>query len=82
MDAAVAEAMTASAPVPGAAVFLPDGQEFGDLLLRAVRDALPRGAGVSVSPRGGRPWLKATRACDTAEILNAALAAIGRPTLS
>jgi len=63
-------------------VFLPDGQEFDDLLRGAVRDALPRGAGASLSPHGGRPWLKVTGPCDTAEILNAALAALGRPTLS
>jgi hypothetical protein len=82
MDTAVVEAMTASAPVPDDAVFLPDGQEFDDLLHRAIRDALPRGAGLSVSSRGDRPWLKVSGSYDTAEILNAALTALGRPTLS
>ena len=57
-------------------------RNFDDLLLRAFRDALPRGAGLSVSPRSDRPWLKAIGPCDTAEILNAVLAALGRPTLS
>jgi hypothetical protein len=33
----------------------------------------------SASPRSDRPWLKVTGPCDTAEILNAALAALGRP---
>jgi hypothetical protein len=82
VDAAVVEAMTAPARVPDGAVFLPDGQEFDDLLHRAVRDALPRGTGLSVSPHGGRPWLKVGGSYDTAEILNAALVALGRPTLS
>ena len=82
VDAAMVKAMTAAAPVPDDAVFLPDGQEFDDLLQRALRDAVPRGAGLSVYPHGDRPWLKATGPYDTAEILNAALAALGRPTLS
>ena len=78
VDTAVVEAMTVPAPVPDGAVFLPDGQEFDDLLYRAVRDALPRGTGLSVSPHGDRPWLKVPGPYDTAEILNAALAALGR----
>lgn len=82
VDVAVTEAMSAPAPVPDDAVFLPDGLEFDDLLHRAIRDALPRGAGLSVSSRGDRPWLKVTGPCDTADILNTALAALGRPTLS
>lgn len=81
-DTAVVEAMTASAPVPDDAVFLPDGQEFDDLLYRALRDAVPRGAGLSMNPYGDRPWVKVNGPYDTAEILNAALAAIGRPTPS
>ena len=77
VDAAVVEAMTAPATVPDGAAFLPDGQEFDDLLYAAVRDALPRGTGLSVSP-----WLKVPGPYNTAEILNAALTALGRPTLS
>lgn len=82
VDTAVVEAMTAPTPVPDGAVFLPDGQEFDDLLVRALRDAVPRGAGLSVYPIGDRPWLKVNGPYDTVEILNAALAALGRPTLS
>jgi hypothetical protein len=82
VEAAVVGAMTASAHVPDGAVFLPDGQECDDLLYGAVRDALPRGAGLSISPRGERPWLKVAGPYDTAEILNAALEALGRPTLT
>jgi hypothetical protein len=82
MDAAVVEAMTAPAPVPDDAVFLPDGQEFDDLLQRALRDAAPRGAGLAMYPYGDRPWLKVNGPYDTTEILNAALTALGRPTLS
>jgi hypothetical protein len=82
VDLAVAEAMIAPAPVPDDAVFLPDGQEFDDLLHTALRNALPRGAGLSISARGDRPWLRVTGPCDAAEILNTALAALGRPTLS
>jgi hypothetical protein len=81
LGTAVVEAMTAPVIVPDDAVFLPDGQEFDDLLHRALRDALPHGAGLSIYPHGDRPWLKATGPCDTAEILNAALATLGRPTL-
>jgi len=82
VDAAAAEAMTAPAPAPDDAVFLPDGQEFDDLLQRTLRDAVPRGAGLSMYPHGDRPWLTVTGPYDTAEILNTALAALGRPTLS
>jgi hypothetical protein len=39
---------------------------------------LPGGTGLSVSPHGDRPWLKVPGPYDTAEILNAALAALGR----
>jgi hypothetical protein len=68
-------------PAPDDAVFLPDGQEFDDALHRAVRDALPHGTGISIW-RGDRPWLRvSTGPCDAAEILNTALAALGRPTL-
>jgi hypothetical protein len=45
VDAATVEAVTAPAPVPDDTVFLPDGQEFDGLLQRALRDAVPRGAG-------------------------------------
>jgi hypothetical protein len=82
LDAAVVGAMTAPTPIPDDAVFLPGGQEFDDLLKRALRDAVPRGAGLSIYPHGDRPWLKVNGPYDTTEILNAALAAIGRPTLS
>jgi hypothetical protein len=82
MDAAIVDAMTSPTPVPDDAVFLPDGQEFDDLLQRALRDAVPGGAGLSVYPHGDRPWLKVNGPYDTTEILNAALAALGRPTLS
>jgi hypothetical protein len=58
VDTAVVEAMTALTPIPDDAVFLPDGQEFDDLLHRALRNAVPRGAGLSVYPHGDRPWLK------------------------
>jgi Clp amino terminal domain, pathogenicity island component len=81
-DTAVVEAMTAPAPVPDDVVFLPDGQEFDDLLRRALRDAVPRGTGLSMYPYGDRPWVKVNGPYDTAEILNEALAALGRPTLS
>jgi Clp amino terminal domain, pathogenicity island component len=82
VDAAVVGAMTAADPVPQDAVFLPDGQEFDDSLKRALRGAVPRGAGLSMNPYGDRPWLKVSGPYDTTEILNAALAALGRPTLS
>jgi hypothetical protein len=78
LDAAAVEAMTAPTTVPDGAVFLPDGQEFDLLLQKALRDAVPRGTGLSMSPYGDRPWLKVSGPYDTAEFLNAALEALGR----
>lgn len=82
LDSAVVEAMTVRAAVPDGAVFLPDGQEFDDVLHNAIRDTLPRGTGLVVNPHGNRPWLRVPGPYDTAEILNTALTALGRPTLS
>lgn len=79
---AIADAMTTPAPIPQGAVFLPDGQEFDAPLHKAIRDTLPPGTGISLSSRGEQPWLKVNGPYDTAEILNSALMAIGRPTLS
>lgn len=81
LEAAALEAMTAPTSVPEGAVFLPDGQEFDILLQRALRDSVPRGAGLTMDPNADRPWLELNGPYDTAEFLNAALAALGRPPL-
>jgi hypothetical protein len=82
LDATVVSAMITPEPVPDDAVFLPAGVEFDDALKRSLRDSMPRGTGLTMYPLGDRPWIKVNGPYDAGELLNAALAALGRPTLS
>jgi len=61
-------------------VFLPDGQELDDALRGALFDSLPDGATISFNWENGRPWVRVTGAAgETRDVLNAALARLGRP---
>jgi hypothetical protein len=87
LDAAVVAAMNAPI-VPGKnAVLLPVGQQFDGPLSRAVHDALPEGTTFGFNGANGRTWIdvygpggslgpEANR-----EVLNTALASLGRPTV-
>src|SRR5262249_5438613 len=88
-EAAVPEARDAppGGPPRGAGV-RPAGQERDGAVRRAVLDALPEGTTVGVSSDGeGRTWMHVIGPGDsrdpglTREVLNTALASLGRPVL-
>jgi Clp amino terminal domain, pathogenicity island component len=62
-------------------VFLPDGQELDDALRTALFDSLPDRASIGFNWENGRPWVHVTGAGETRDVLNAALARLGRPGL-
>lgn len=87
-EAAVLEAKNAPAGGPPEdAVFLPEDQEMDGPLRRAVADALPDGTTFSFSgDEVDRTWVRVIGRGDssdpavTREVLNTALASLGRPT--
>jgi len=89
VEAAVLEARNAPpGGPPGDAVFLPAGQELDGPLRRAIVDALPEGTTFGFSSDGeGRTWMHVIGPGDsrdpelTREVLNTALASLGRPVL-
>jgi hypothetical protein len=88
IEAAVLAAKNAPPPGPPAdAIFLPDGMELDRPLRRALADALPEETTWGYSTYDGRKWIhifgpsEATDDALTHEVLNQALAAIGRPPL-
>jgi hypothetical protein len=89
VEAAVLEAKNAPAGgPPGDAVFLPEGQELDGPLRRAIIDALPEGTTFGFSSDGeDRTWMHVIGPGDgrdpglTREVLNTALASLGRPML-
>ncbi len=90
VEAAVLEAKNAPAGgPPEGAVFLPEGQEMDGPLRRAVADALAEGTtfGFSIG-EAGRTWMHVIGPGDssdpgvTREVLNTALASLGRRMLS
>jgi hypothetical protein len=89
LEAAVLEALNAPAgQAPEDAVILPEGQELDSPLRRAIADALPDGTtlGFNIS-EDERTWLSVIGSggsCGpgvTREVLNTALASLGRPAL-
>ncbi len=69
-------------PDPGAGrVFLPDGLELDRALAEAIAAGLPEGATFGVNWENGRQWVRVIGPGDTREVLNAALASLGRPGL-
>ena len=88
LEAAVMEAKNAPAGgPPDDAVFLPEGQELDGPLRRTVADALPDGLTFSFSgDEHDRTWIRVIGPGDSSdpavssEVLNTALASLGRPT--
>ncbi len=89
IEAAVLEALNApAAGPPEDAVFLPEGQELDSPLRRALADALPDGTTFGFSSsEDERTWLHvigpggSLGPTVTREVLNTALASLGRPPL-
>jgi len=89
VEAAVLEAKNAPAGgPPEGAVFLPEGQEMDGPLRRAIVDALPEGTTFGFNGDADEPtWMQVIGPGDssdpglTREVLNTALASLGRPTL-
>jgi len=89
VEAAVLEAKNAPAGgPPEGAVFLPEGQEMDGALRRAIIDALPEGTTFGFNGDADEPtWMHVIGPGDsgdpglTREVLNTALASLGRPTL-
>ena len=87
LDAAVVEAMNAPVGPAEGAVFLPEGQQLDSPLSRAISDALPEGATFGFNGANGRTWIhvfgpEGSLGPEVSrEVLNTALASLGRPTL-
>ena len=89
LEAAVLEAKNAPAGGPPEdAVFLPEGQEMDGPLRKAIIDALPEGTTFGFNHGGDeRTWMHLIGPGDSRdpgvarEVLNTALASLGRPTL-
>lgn len=88
VEAAVLEAKNAATSGPPQdAVFLPEGQELDAPLHRAITDALPEGTTFGFNIAEERTWMRLIRPDGrpgpevTCEVLNNALASLGRPTL-
>ena len=88
LEAAVLAAMNAPPAVPEDAVYLPEGQELDAPLRHAIVGALPEGTTFGFSGGGeGRTWLHVfepgapPRPELTREVLNTALASVGRAPL-
>lgn len=89
LEAAVLEAKNAPAGgAPEDAVFLPEGQEMGGPLRRAIIDALPEGTTFGFSSdTDERTWMHVIGPSDASnpvlarEVLNTALASLNCPTL-
>jgi hypothetical protein len=87
LDAAVVEAAHAPVVPHEDAVFLPEGQQLDSPLRKAIVDALPEGANFGFNGADGRTWIHVfgpggspSREL-TREVLNIALASLGRPAL-
>jgi hypothetical protein len=85
LEAAVLEAMNAPSEPAGDAVFLPEGQELDGPLTQAIIDALPEGTTFGFNRAGERTWMSVIGPdggigpVRTREVLNTALANLGRP---
>jgi hypothetical protein len=64
-------------------LLLPEGQELDQALIGAVAKSLPGGAAFAFNWRkdDGRPWIHVSQPGNPREVLNAALASLGRPPL-
>ena len=65
---------------PETGLLLHEGQDLDEVLIKALVESVPDGA----TPRfnwqdDGRPWIHVTGSGDNRDVLNAALARLGRP---
>ena len=87
LDAAIVEAMNAPVGPAEDAAFLPQGQHLDSPLSRAIVGALPEGATFGFNGAGGRTWIHVfgpggSLGRDVSrDVLNTALASLGRPGL-
>jgi len=87
LDAAVVEAMNAPVGPAEGAVFLPEGQQLDSPLSSAISDALPEGTTFGFNGADGRTWIHVFGPGGSLgpevsrEVLNTALASLGRPAL-
>ena len=87
LEAAVVEAMNAPVEPHEDAVFLPEGQQLDSPLSEAIIDALPEGTTFGFNGADGRTWIhvfgpEGSLGPEVArEVLNTALASLGRPAL-
>ena len=87
LDAAVVESANAPVSPHEDAAFLPEGQQLDSPLLGAICDAVPEGATFGFNSNDGRTWIHVFGPGGslgrevTREVLNTALASLGRPGL-
>ena len=87
LESAVLEVKNAPPRVPGSGVVLPEGATIDSPLARVLADTLPEDATFGFNVHEGRTWVNVIGpdgawAADAArEVINAALASLGRPTL-
>ena len=87
LEAAVVEAMNAPVGPAEGAVFLPEGQQLDSPLSNAISDALPEGTTFGFNGAEGRTWIQVFGPEGSLgpevsrEVLNTALASLGRPAL-
>jgi hypothetical protein len=87
LDAGIVEAKNAPVRPHEDAVYLPEGQQLDGPLSKAIIDALPEGATFGFNGAGGRTWIHVfgpggSLGPDVSrEVLNTALASLGRPGL-
>jgi len=66
---------------PEDGLLLPAGQELDEPLRMAIIESLPDGATFGFNWEDGRPWIRVTGPGNNRDVLNAALARLGRPGL-
>jgi hypothetical protein len=82
VDAEVVRRATTPPVVPADAVFLPEGCELDDALLAAILDGLPDGAKFGMNwTEDRRHWVH-IRGGDTHQVVNGALAGLGRAPIA
>jgi hypothetical protein len=78
VEAAVLAAKNAPPRAPDDAAFLPDGQSLDSDLLSAIEELLPAAASFGFNYLNGRTWIHVSGAGASREVLEAALASLGR----
>lgn len=83
LEAALVEARAVTRQRPDTSVILPEDQPWDAALKQAIITALPERSTIDLKIHDGRICIRVIgRGCDSHEIVNAALASLGRPALS